>query len=282
MAHETPPGEPTEEQRLAAFREELSAPTRDGRRALRPTIPPAFVWGVVATFVILGLGGAVFEHFYGNVGQPSAPTTTVATSLTTTSLSSTTLPTTTSAFIGLREIASAPAPAIALLDQSGHRWTLTGQRGRVVLVTFYDTKCADVCPVLGTEIREALEILARSRVPVDVAVVNTNPHVLADTTSPAALVVPGLLGRPDVQFLTGMLRQLNSVWSSYGVSVTVGAKPDEIAHNNVLYFVDPRGRLRALATPFANESRAAIFTLPRADEQRFAQGVATEASSLSR
>jgi cytochrome oxidase Cu insertion factor (SCO1/SenC/PrrC family) len=185
------------------------------------------------------------------------------------------------AYIGLKEIASAVAPAIALVDQTGRVWDLSGQRGHIVLVTFFSKGCSDICPVLGTEIRMALADLAGSPARVDVAIVNTDPRDLSRSADPAALAVPGLAGRANVQFLTGSLRSLNSVWTSYGVRIRVGETRAQIQHNDVLYFVDARGRLRALASPFARPGSSPA-SLSRGQEQRFARGLADEASSLVR
>jgi len=281
MTNETPPGELTEEDRLAAYRRELAATSRHGGRAFRPKIPPRSVLVVAAVFVVLGLGGTVLEHYVGGAGAPST-TSTAGTSLTTTSLAGPNLNTSTRAFIGLKEIASAVAPSLGLRDQAGRPWRLANAKGRVTLLTFYSKNCSDICPVLGSELRQALATLAQRKIRADVAIVNTDPLDLASTLNPAALEVPGLVGRPDVQFLNGTLAQLNAAWVKYGVSIRVGSKTGEITHNNVLYFIDPRGRLRALALPFAHESRAAVFTLSAANVRRFAQGVATEAGSLAR
>jgi cytochrome oxidase Cu insertion factor (SCO1/SenC/PrrC family) len=281
MTNENPPGELSEEQRRAVFREELAQTTAHGGRALRPKVPPRFVLGVAAAFISLGLGGAVLEHFYGGGGSAPQPTTTLAsTSTTTTSASSRTAEI--AAFIGLKGIASAQAPPVVLRDQSGRAWRLSQEQGRVVLLTFYAKDCRDICPVLGAELREALDLLHVSGVSADVAIINTDPHDLAFSPNPAALSVPGLAGRTNVQFLTGTLNQLNSAWANYGVVVRVGAQSGQIAHNNVLYFIDPRGRLRALAIPFGHEDSAANFSLSASNVRRFAQGIATEASSLAR
>jgi protein SCO1/2 len=40
------------------------------------------------------------------------------------------------------------APELALVDQSGQPLTLTALRGRVVLLTFTYSACADVCPLI--------------------------------------------------------------------------------------------------------------------------------------
>jgi hypothetical protein len=117
---------------------------------------------------------------------------------------------------------------------------------------------------------------------VEFVVVNSDPFHTSVRLDPPALRVPGLSGLSDMYFLTGPLAQLNAVWSTYGLAVHVGATHAQIAHNNVLYFISPRGRLRSLAVPFANEDHSGIYRLAPTDVQRFARGIATVASSLSR
>ncbi len=43
--------------------------------------------------------------------------------------------------------------------------------------------------------------------------------------------------------------------------MTVGRTPTQETHNNILYFVDPQGRLRSSALPFANENRQGLYVL---------------------
>src|SRR5579872_4155692 len=114
MANVTPPGEPTEEQRQAAFRDELAASSRHGGRAMRWTVPPRAVLFVAATFLVLGVGGTVLEHFVG--GASKAPGATPRSSATTTTAPDPTTRAALDAYIGLKEIASARAPAINLVD----------------------------------------------------------------------------------------------------------------------------------------------------------------------
>ena len=67
----------------------------------------------------------------------------------------------------------------------------------------------------------------------------------------------------DWYFLTGSLPKLNVVWSEYGVAIDVQRGTHIVSHNDALYFIDPSGRMRLRATPFANESAAGVFSLPR-------------------
>jgi cytochrome oxidase Cu insertion factor (SCO1/SenC/PrrC family) len=80
--------------------------------------------------------------------------------------------------------------------------------------------------------------------------------------------------------LTSNLTALNAVWRAYGVSVNVSRASGIVAHNDVMYFVDPSGRLRYEATPFANENSAGAFSLPSASIDRWGQGIATYARQL--
>ncbi len=268
----------SEEERRAIFAAELAHPTAPSGRSLRPAMPPRVVWYVALAFAVLGLGGVVLDHFFGGPVDTSAPTTTVATT-TTTVAPGHPLPVTALTYIGLKPIGPTPAPAVALTDTAGRGWRLSAQRGRVVILAFYSVDCSDVCPVLGAELREALGLLGSAR--VEVAIVNTDPrNLLVDSAAPA-LVTPGLAGRRDVAFLTGSLAQLDSVWTHYGVTVDVTAA-GRVVHNDVLYFVDPSGRLRALALPFGDETRRGHYHLAAADVARFARGVADEAGSLAR
>ena len=247
----------------------------------RSSLPPAFFKWAIAAFVVLGGGGALLERVMSGATPTPSSTTVPAPSLTA-PVAQNPLTSSLSSLLGLKSIGSAPAPAIDLSAQDGSPWRLADQRGHVVLVTFYDASCHDICPVLGAEIRGALTDLGAKAAGVRIAIVNTDPRATTPTTNVAALDVPGLSHRSNVWFLTGSLNQLNSVWSNYGVAINVGAKASQIAHNNVLYFVDPRGRLRSLAVPFANEDRTGAYSLSAAEVARFARGLANVADSLIR
>ncbi|MDE2282976.1 MAG: SCO family protein [Actinomycetales bacterium] len=239
----------------------------------RTPIPPKFFLLVAVVFVVLGLGGVVLERVVGTPGQTpiaSPPATTTPSSL----------PSTTHSILGLELLPSRPAPPITLTDQRGATWRLAAQRGRVVILAFYNQTCNDICPVLGAELRSTISLLGTNAGRVDVAIVNTDPTHAAVVALPAALVRPGLIGQPTVVFLTGTLAELDAVWTHYGVEVRVGPAPTPSLHNDLLYFITADGRLHALATPFANESRKGVFSLDAASRRAFAAGVAEVADSL--
>ena len=272
----------SEEERAAAFASALSSAQRSAAlRAGRTPVPPKFILWVMAIFVVLGGGGALLEHYFGNVGQPSATTTTRFTPPSTpTTLAGVPLTSTLASFMGLKEIAHAQAAPFTLTDQHRRSWSLNDQRGHVVVLTFENVNCNDVCPVLSNELRQARDLLGARAHQIEFVIVNADPTHFAFTPNPTALRVAHLGDAASVYFLTGPLLQLNAVWINYGVSVKVGSLATQVAHNDIMYFIDPAGHLRAQAVPFANEDSHGVFTLSASDVHRFAIGVARTASSL--
>ena len=268
----------SEEQRAAAFAPRESSARIAALRAGRTPIPPKFIWWVVAAFMVLGVGGGVAERYVGNFGAASTafvtPTTSPILGAATSRVSD--------QILGLKGLNNAAASPFTLQDQFGRPWSLAGARGKVVVLTFYNVNCNDVCPVLGTEIKEATALLGANAAKVDFVIINTDPLHLGPTSSPRALSVPGLESNGSTFFLTGTLPHLNSIWTRYGVSIKVISHTNAVVHNNVMYFIDASGRLRLQAIPFGNESRTGTYTLGTHDIRQFAQGVAATASSLIR
>ncbi|MGC1420445.1 MAG: SCO family protein [Acidimicrobiales bacterium] len=240
--------------------------------------PKFILWAIVA-FAILGLGGEALQHYVGNLGLPTTPTIPI-TSTTTTVPSGAQGPLTMSEFLGLRQIGTAAAPQFTLKDQQGRSWALSSARDKVVVLAFYDANCNDICPVLGAEIKAANRLLGVQASKVDFVIVNTNPHDLRTSSSPPALVVPGLANVSNVRFVTGSLSVINTVWTNYGISIRVGAHPSDETHNNLMYFIDPAGRLRVQIDPFAHENAFGVVSLNASEMNRFARGIANVADSL--
>jgi cytochrome oxidase Cu insertion factor (SCO1/SenC/PrrC family) len=277
------PDELSDEQRAAIFAA-ANAP-RDHRgnvRAPRAPIPKKFVLWAVVAIVFLGVGGQIAGHFFQSYGKaPKATTTTSPTlAVTPTTLIPGTSLTSLETFIGVKFIASAKAHSFTLKTQSNKKWTLSHQKGKVVVLAFYDSICNDICPVLGTELREAAHELAASNKTVEFAIVNTDPQQHSVQMTTQALSVPGLSSTPSVVFLTGNVATLDTVWRAYGIRIIVGAKRGQVSHNNALYFIGPKGDLVAYANPFASESTSGVYSLSASVMHRYAQGIAATASSL--
>ncbi|MBW4078596.1 MAG: hypothetical protein HIU84_08855 [Acidobacteria bacterium] len=276
------PPEPrlSEADRAAAFTKHQPVDRAAAFRAGRAPVPAKFIIWMAVVFVVLGLGGALVEHYFGGIGVATTPTTVFKLPATPKSPTGPEISASLPALMGLKYIAHASAPTFTLISQNDKHWALRNARGDVVVLTFENSTCNDICPVLGAEIKQAQLRLGTKSSKVIFVIVNSDPKDLAVNARPPALVIPGLLGLPHIYFLTAKLNRLNSVWSNYGLSVRVGAVAHQVAHNDVMYFIDTKGQLTALATPYANESTKGIFSLSAWNITRFAQGIANTASSL--
>ncbi len=251
-------------------------------RAGRTPVSPKFILGAIIAFAVLGLGGGLVQHFDGNLGLPTSPTIPFTPKTTTTVTGHAQSVLTMPEFLGRRDIGSAAAPDFSLQDQLGHQWSLVSAKGKVVVLAFYDASCNDICPVLGAEIKQAQQLLGADAAKVDFVIVNTDPRQLDDSSSPLALSVPGLLGKANVDFVTGPLAKLNAVWTEYGISIRVGAGANDVTHNNLMYFIDPARQLRIQVDPFADENDAGVVSLSAQEIHRFALGISRVADSLVR
>ena len=133
------------------------------------------------------------------------------------------------------------APEIKLTDHNRQPFTLTDQRGKVVLLYFGYVNCPDECPLTMAHIKLARESLGDRAKDVQVVMVSTDPA--RDT--PQALKTfmehfdPAFLG------LTGTQAELQKAWTDYGVAVEDGGE----THSTFLYVIDPKGNVRETFLP---------------------------------
>ncbi|MGO9760089.1 MAG: SCO family protein [Solirubrobacteraceae bacterium] len=109
-----------------------------------------------------------------------------------------------------------PTPDFTLTDQYGRRVSLGQYRGQVVALTFLYSTCGDTCIVIAEQIRGALdELQAEGAPPPAVLIVSADPAADSPAHVRSFLSQVSLSGR--VQYLTGSLSQLRSVWRAYGI-----------------------------------------------------------------
>ncbi|MGD0851816.1 MAG: SCO family protein [Acidimicrobiales bacterium] len=277
------PCELNEEERASIFAAANAPRDRLGKlRAGRVTVPTKFIVWTLVAIAVLGLGGEVAQHFFETYGKASPPVKTHVLKGTPTTNPNEPSLISLQVFIGLKDIGEEVAPKFTLHTQSGHRWRLGSHKGHVVVLTFYNSICNDICPVLGAEIRIASHELGADADMVDFVIVNTDPNSTKISAKSPALSVPGLGDDQSVTFLSGSVTTLNRVWSAYGVRIDVGAKRDQVSHNNVLYFIGPNGNLSAYAAPFGTESATGLYSLDAPSLHTYARAIAETADSLVR
>ena len=137
-----------------------------------------------------------------------------------------------------------PAPDFALTNQDGQPASLSGFRGKVVLLTFLDPVCTTDCTFMGQEFLRAGKLLAANRSRVELVGVVVNPDYYSQAVVRAYDQQEGLSTLPNWQYLTGTPAQLEKVWRPYGVvgeSLPAGAM---IGHNDLAFVIDQSGQVR--------------------------------------
>ena len=284
------PAPPPEAPETSGVPSAPSVPPLDRNAALAqgaPGIPGNFVFWLLGAVLVLALGGLAAERLFSAAGLDSTSTSTTTTTTVPAVPGSTATgpPAATrwlhaplAAFMGITTGPAHAAPAFTLYDLSGRATTVPAPP-RVVVLTFFDAPCNDICPVLAAEIEQADAELGVRAAQVEFVTVNTDPAALASSAA-APVLGTGLGALPNWRMVTGPLPTLDAVWKDYGVSISVATGTGRVAHNDVMAFIDAHGELRARATPFADENKAGTYSLPAALIARWGHGIARTAEGM--
>jgi len=131
-----------------------------------------------------------------------------------------------------------PAPSFDLTDQRGRSVSLASLRGRPLLLTFLDSKCTTLCPIVGHQLGVVERHLGGQ--PVRLVIVSVDP---ADTRHSVAAAARKWGWHGHWQWLMGTSAQLAPVWRAYGIGVQPTAT--DIAHSMAVYVIDGQGDERA-------------------------------------
>ncbi len=161
-----------------------------------------------------------------------------------------------SGFLGTLTLPARQAPAIDLRNYQGKQVTLSQYRGKAVLVTFLYANCPDVCPLIASNLRVALNLLGPRAADVQVIAVSVDPH--GDTPAAVAhfLHAHEMSGR--MQYLIGSGSELARTWSAWSVgSKREVGQPDLVAHSALVYGVSASGKLTTVYPPTFEPSEIA-------------------------
>ena len=147
--------------------------------------------------------------------------------------------------------------------QNGSRINLSDFQGKVVVLTFMDTKCTDTCPLTAVHFREVYRQLTQNEAD-KVVFLGVNVNVEEADVSDALEATKGwhLDEIPSWHFLTGSWEELARIWKHYGVSAAHSHEGNAIMHTPGTYLIDPLGQKRwYISTPFFDEE----LSLPLSD-----------------
>lgn len=119
-------------------------------------------------------------------------------------------------FVGSTPPARIALPAFSLRDHEGRTLADADVRGKVVLVTFLETKCTEACPIVATQVREGLARLGPDEREGTVAIaISTHPG--DDTPASVREFLARHRVAGELRYLIGTEAELRPVWEAFAV-----------------------------------------------------------------
>lgn len=190
------------------------------------------------------------------------------------------VPTSISDLMALSPIQPSAAPGFHLVDQKGRAVTLGSLRGKAVVLEFMDPHCTDICPIVSKEFVDASRDLGAAGSKVAFVAINVNQYHASVAAMAAFSRQHGLDAIPSWRFLTGPVPALVRAWHDYGITVEAPNPNADIIHTSVVYFIDPSGKERYLATPQVDHTAKGVAYLPAPQVSSWSKGIALVAKSL--
>jgi cytochrome oxidase Cu insertion factor (SCO1/SenC/PrrC family) len=147
---------------------------------------------------------------------------------------------------GTPNIIDIPAAPFTLTNQAGRPVSLKSLAGHVVVLTFLDPVCTTDCPLIAQELRITDQMLGADAGDVDLVAVVNNPLYNTTAFTAAFDKQEGLDQLANWTFLTGSLPVLEKVWIDYGEQSEVTPAGAMVAHSDIVYIIDGKGRAREI------------------------------------
>jgi cytochrome oxidase Cu insertion factor (SCO1/SenC/PrrC family) len=173
------------------------------------------------------------------------------------------------------------APGFTLTDQSGRPVSLSRFRGRTVVLTFMDSHCTDICPIVSKEFIDARNDLGSAASRVVFIAVNVNPYhrSVSDVASFSRAQRLDSIG--SWHFVTGSLESLRAVWKNYGIFVQAPSRNADVIHTSLIYFIAPNGKERYVTSPMVDHTKMRVAFLPAGQLAEWGRGIALVARAIT-
>ena len=157
-----------------------------------------------------------------------------------------------------------PSADFTLTDDRGDPWSLSAQRGRIVLLDFGFTHCADTCPLALAKLVRVVKAAESNPSDATIAFVTVDPA--RDGVSAMHRYVQKFDTTGRLVGLTGTPAQIDAVERDYHVWAqrvpgAHGRQGYDVAHSAAIYYIDRSGAQRALRDD--DDSEAALGTTLR-------------------
>jgi len=143
------------------------------------------------------------------------------------------------------ELEGIPATDFTLTDQNGQPFTLSQQRGKVIVMFFGYTYCPDVCPATLSKWKQVQDALGEQASEVKFVYITVDPErdTVEKLKSHLAVYSKDFIG------LTGSKEDLLKVYNGYGVYREIDKISDSatgylISHTSRIFVFDREGKWR--------------------------------------
>ncbi len=127
------------------------------------------------------------------------------------------------------------AKNFSLIDQNGHRVTLSSYRGHVVILTFIHSLCQDDCPFMVEQIKGALNDMPGSGAGIPTVGVSVAPKEDTVANRRKFLALHRMSSR--IAFVNGSVSEMRHVWHEYAIAAGTGPQ----GHSAIVLLIDKRG-----------------------------------------
>ena len=184
------------------------------------------------------------------------------------------IPSGTASLLRLTPASAEAAPGFTLADQEGRVLSLSGFRGRAVVLEFMDSRCTGICPLVSREFIDAYHDLGKAGGRVVFVAVNVNQRYNRVADVLAYSRAQQLSAMPGWHVFTGSGDALRAVWHEYGIAVTASGPGGDLVHTATVYFIGPHGIERYTAAPPAEPVGSSTAYLPPGEISGWGKGIA--------
>ncbi|MGA0568116.1 redoxin domain-containing protein [Rathayibacter sp. KR2-224] len=161
----------------------------------------------------------------------------------------------------MRGVGTVKQPEYTLTNEDGSRMTADRFLGKVVVLTFNDDRCADLCALFAQDVIAAdHDLSARARAHVAFVSVNANPYFPAPADVEAWSEQHGLTGLPNWYFGTADPATLARTAQAFGVPIQLDPAQHSVQHGTEIFVVGPDGREVDLAQFGAEDADTGPFS----------------------
>jgi protein SCO1/2 len=130
-------------------------------------------------------------------------------------------------------------PPFSLRNYDGREVNATDLRGRVVVLTFLDSQCTDVCPILASQIGATIDRLTPAeREQVTAVAISTDPGEDTPASVRGFLEKQRALGK--LLYLRGPEKEMRSLWSRFQILASLESGEDTL-HSAPVRIYDREG-----------------------------------------